>query len=231
VKNLLSVVVGSRLHGLNNEKSDYDIRGIFVNDLREVFSPYKKPKNTSWVEGEEDNTSYELREFCKLATQGNATILEILYSDMIREDTLAGIQLQANAVKFLDSERIFEAHKGYAHNQYTKMSLFTPDKRTPKFVVAYYRVMLQAIQILEHGNYDGWLTDEYKVKLLDIKYNWRPELIEVVSKDFAQLQVELADVHTKNYGKYKPDLEWIEDFCYRAYTSQLQQKNIMDEQS
>ncbi len=65
---ILSVVVGSRLHGLNKPTSDYDIRGIFMHRLQELVSPFKTLKNTSWVEDDVDNTSYELRDFCKLAS-------------------------------------------------------------------------------------------------------------------------------------------------------------------
>jgi uncharacterized protein len=71
---LAKVVVGSRLHGTFNEQSDWDYRGIHISPLKDVLSPFKTQKNTTWIEGDEDNTSYELAEFCKLATKGNATI-------------------------------------------------------------------------------------------------------------------------------------------------------------
>lgn len=217
MKTILSVVVGSRLHGLNNETSDYDIRGIFVNPIKQVLSPYQKVKNTTWLEGNEDNTAYELADFCKFATQGNATILEILYSDQIRETTGWGDLLIQNRTKFLDSERIYEAHKGYAQNQYNKMNLFEPDARTPKFVVAYIRVLLQAQKLLATGSYDGWLDDDMKAFLLDIKYNFRIGLVPQITQTFVRLQTELMDVYAAHRTKYKPDLEWIDQFIYSCY--------------
>lgn len=50
MKVITKVVVGPRLHGLDNPKSDWDYRGIFIGDLKEVLSPFKKQKTTSWVE-------------------------------------------------------------------------------------------------------------------------------------------------------------------------------------
>lgn len=67
MKVLTKVVVGSRLHGLNTETSDWDYRGIHIHPLQDALSPFKKLKNTDWIEGDEDNTSYELADFCKNA--------------------------------------------------------------------------------------------------------------------------------------------------------------------
>lgn len=85
MKILTKVVVGSRLHGLDTPESDWDYRGIHIHNLKEALSPFRKLKNTTWIEGDEDNTSYELRDFCKNATKGNATILEVFFSNQVVE--------------------------------------------------------------------------------------------------------------------------------------------------
>lgn len=216
-KTILKVIVGSRLHGLYNENSDYDIRGIFLHPLIDIISPFRDPKNTQWIEGDEDNTAFELREFCKMATKGNPTILEILYSNQVRETSELGDELRANKQKFLDTDRIFEAVKGYSHNQYNKMNLFEPDARTPKFAVAYCRAMHQAAGLLRTGEIECQLNGEFKDFLMDVKYNFRKELIPVLSEKFALLQVDLANAHQQNHGKFKPDIPWIEEFLIKAY--------------
>ena len=58
MRQIAKVLVGSRLHGLHTNTSDYDYRGVHMHDLREVLSPFKTLKNTTWIEGDEDNTSY-----------------------------------------------------------------------------------------------------------------------------------------------------------------------------
>ncbi len=216
MKTILSVVVGSRLHGLAREGADHDVRGIFMHPLRDIVSPFKSPKNTSWIEGDEDNTAYELRDFCKLCTVGNATILEVLWSNMVRENSEIGKKLQKNRIKFLDSKRVFEAHKGYAHNQYNKMNLFEPDDRTPKFAVAYLRVLQQAKQLLITGSYNPQILDD-KDFILDVKFNFNQKHIPELSKRFAKLQVELADIYARHHDKFTPDFDWIENFLLEAY--------------
>ena len=95
-KVLAKVVVGSRLHETATPQSDWDYRGIFISPLIDTLSPFKKQQSTSWIEGDEDNTSYELRHFCKLATQGNATILEVFFSDKIIETSPEHQEMREN---------------------------------------------------------------------------------------------------------------------------------------
>lgn len=213
-------VVGSRLHGLNTPESDFDYRGVHISPLIDILSPYRKNKNTVWIEGNEDNTSYELIDFCKFATQGNPTILEVLYSNQIKEITPEMEELRANRIKFLDSGRIFEAAKGYAHNQYNKMNLFEPDKRTPKFAVAYLRTLWQTTCLLETGTLPVQVEGSMKDFLMKVKYydftkfsEISPELVRL----FSIWQVNLAEAYQKNHDKFKPDLEWIENYIVKTY--------------
>src|SRR5579875_946101 len=113
MKILTKVLVGSRLHGLNTASSDYDYRGIHVHDLQDVLSPFKTLKNTTWIEGDEDNTSYELADFCKQATHGNATILEVFFSDQVMETSPIADEMRANWQRFMDTHHFINASRGY----------------------------------------------------------------------------------------------------------------------
>jgi predicted nucleotidyltransferase len=223
-KVITKVVVGSRLHGLHNEKSDYDYRGIHMYGLKETLSPFKKLKNTDWIEGDEDNTSYELADFCKNATQGNATILEVFFSDQIKETTPIADEMRANWKKFMDTDRFVMASRGYAANQLNKMALFDDigmkgQSRTPKFAVAYCRVMWQCAEFLKSGEFKCKIDDpEFREFLLDVKNNWRPELVPILTEKFTLLQGEVS-IAWAEAPKLKPDIEWIEEFIYRAYTN------------
>jgi predicted nucleotidyltransferase len=213
-------VVGSRLHNLNKPDSDFDYRGVHISPLVDILSPYRKNKNTVWIEGNEDNTSYELIDFCKFATQGNPTVLEVLFSNQVKEITPEMEELRSNRVKFLDSTRIFEAVKGYAHNQYNKMNLFEPDKRTPKFAVAYLRTLWQGAIFLGTGELPVQITGEMRDFLFKVKYYDFNKFFEVapeLAKRFAESQVKLAEAYQKNHDKFKPDLEWIENFIVKTY--------------
>lgn len=222
-KIITKVLVGSRLHGLNNELSDYDYRGIHIHDLKEVLSPFKTLKNTTWIEGDEDNTSYELADFCKQAVHGNATILEVFFSNEVVETSPVAEEMRANWRKFIDTDRVVMASRGYAANQYNKMQLFDDigvkdQKRTSKFAIAYCRVLWQCAEFLRTGEFPCQITDpKLKAFLLKVKAGWSDAYVPQLTDLFMQLQKEVTEAW-KTAPKMKPDIKWIENFIYEAYT-------------
>lgn len=227
MKVLTKVLVGSRLHGLHTVTSDYDWRGIHIHTLREVLSPFQKVKNTSWIEGDEDNTSYELADFCKQATAGNATILEVFFSNHVETDSPITREMRDNWKKFIDTDRFVAASRGYAHNQYNKMQLFESagikgQERTAKFAIAYIRVLWQCAEFLKTGEFKCQIDDpELKEFLLTIKQLTVSELqvhIPKLTEMFMKMQQDVTDAYASPKEVLKPDIGWIESFIYRAYS-------------
>lgn len=231
VKIIAKVVVGSRLHGLNTETSDWDYRGIHMHSIEDVLSPFKTLKNTTWIEGDEDNTSYELADFCKQAVHGNATILEVFFSDKIIETTPIHQELRDNWEKFIDTKRFVDASRGYAHNQWNKFYNFEDvggngQHRTAKFAVAFLRVMWQCEQFLLTGEFKCNLEDSdlyplmKKIKPLSVQ-EIKPLVPEIVAK-MGEMDGRVSEAMSKSkFMDMKPDIEWIEDFIYRAYNREL----------
>ena len=228
MKILAKVVVGSRLHGLETESSDWDYRGIHMSSLIPVLSPFKTIKNTSWIEGDEDNTSYELADFCKQAVHGNATILEVFFSDKIVDSSPIHQIMRDNWQKFMDTKKFVEASRGYAHNQWNKFYNFEDvggngQHRTAKFAVAFLRVMWQCEQFLLTGEFKCNLEgcDLYpllkKIKPLSVQ-EIRPLVPEIVAAMGDMDRRVSAAMAESKFMDMKPDIEWIEDFIYEAYT-------------
>lgn len=229
---LTKVVVGSRLHGLNRPDSDWDYRGIHISPLKDVLSPFKKIKNTDWIEGDEDNTSYELADFCKNATKGNATILEVFFSDKIIETTPIADQMRKNWTRFIDTHHFINASRGYAHNQWNKFYNFEDigvlgQERTAKFAVAFLRVLWQCEQFLLTGEFKCSLVDSdlfpllKKIKPLTLEeiQDCMPEIVAAMSE--MNMRVSAAEAEAKKNGilNMKPDIDWIERFIHDAYTN------------
>lgn len=219
---LTEVLVGSRLHGLANGKSDWDYRGIYMYSLKEVLSPFKTLKTTSWIEGDIDNTSYELAYFCKQATEGNATILEVFFSNKVKQTSDIAEEMRANWRKFIDTDKVVMASRGYAANQLNKMQLFDDigvkdQHRTAKFAIAYCRVLWQCEQFLLTGEFPCQVDEpDLKEFLMMIKSEWKDEYIPEATELFVRLQASVTKAW-KTAEKMKPDVEWIEDFIYRSY--------------
>jgi predicted nucleotidyltransferase len=222
---LTKVVVGSRLHGLESSTSDWDYRGIHMHSLKAIISPFQNLKNTTWFEGDTDNTSYELAEFCRLATQGNATILEVLFSDMIEETTPIADVMRENALRFVDTDRFVSASRGYAHSQLVKLKDFAavPENsgdRSAKFAVSYARVMWQCLEFLKTGEFRCRIAEPLRSRLLDVKYHWDKRMVPSLLQLFDELEADV-DREWEFATKHKPDLPWVEDFLLSAYTDDI----------
>ena len=224
ITQLTTCTVGSRLHGLANENSDWDIRGIHMHDLKEILSPFQTLKQTSWIEGDVDNVSYELTDFCKQAIHGNCSYLEVFFSNLIITTTPIADEMRTNWRKFIDTDKFVMASRGYASNQLAKMQLFDDigvkdQHRTSKFAIAYCRVLWQCAEFLKTQVFPCQITDsELKAFLVDIKAGWSDVYIPDLTELFSKLQADVTSAW-KDADKLKPDLPWIESFLLRAYTS------------
>lgn len=165
---ILKVLVGSRAHGLHNEQSDYDYRGVFVVPTADILSLNGSPKNVQWIEGEVDNTSWEIGHFLHMATHCNPTILETFLAP-VETTTSLGNELRGLFPYIWNSHGVRDAFVGYGLNQRKKF-LEAKDGRPAKFAVAYARTLIQAHELLTTGTFTICIADtEYGNMLKDWK--------------------------------------------------------------
>lgn len=218
MKTILKTVVGSRLHGLHNESSDFDYRGIFKVDLIDILSPFKKQQNTSWIEGKEDDTNYEVINFLKMGVSGNPTVLEILWSNQIVENTNIGEWLIFHRQKLLDDKKVYMAHLGYSQNQIKKMDLYNPDpKRTPKTIVAYVRSLRQCVELLKTGDFNPVYEYPDRDFILEIKNDFKLSMIPAISKLMVDVRSEVEEAYSGLSELRVPNISWIEQFIEDVY--------------
>lgn len=148
-RTILKVLVGSQAHGLALPTSDYDYRGVFIVPTDEILSVMPKYDNTSWIEGKEDNTAHEVRDFLQLAIHSNPSVLETLVSP-VQEANTWGEELCALFPQVWNSIGVMNAFLGYSNNQRKKF-LEDKDDRPWKYATAYLRVLLLGIELLKYG--------------------------------------------------------------------------------
>ena len=148
---ILTVLVGSRAHGLHTEDSDYDWRGVYVNPTSEMFRVWPDNKQTSWEEGQEDNTKWEIQRFLQLASKCNPTILEVFAAPIKDEYGMGWGQKLRDLFPYIwDPKLVKDAFIGYGLNQRKKF-FDNKDGRADKFATAYARTLLQARELLRNG--------------------------------------------------------------------------------
>lgn len=159
---ILKVIVGSQAHGLANEKSDYDYRGVFVIPtghlvLEEFYPPKERLKFTSWIEGKEDDTSWEIGKFLLMATKCNPTVLETFLAPQVHPEShyqvYYGNELRELFPHIWNSKGVRDAFIGYGLNQRKKF-FDNKDNRAPKYAAAYLRTLYNAYELLSTGTFN-----------------------------------------------------------------------------
>lgn len=160
-KVILKTLVGSQVHGLATPQSDFDYRGVFVVPTNVILSVNGKYDNTSWIEGKEDNTAHEIKDFLQLAIHSNPSVLETLVSPIAEADAW-GRELCDLFPLLWNSEGVFSAFSGYSNNQRKKF-LEDKDDRPWKYATAYIRVLLLGCELLEHGTMTVNIADQEEI--------------------------------------------------------------------
>lgn len=203
---ILKVIVGSRAHGLANADSDTDFRGVFITPTKELLKLGGTTQQTSWIEGKEDDTSWELGKFLLMATKCNPTILEVFMAPRTSisddgvwttesPDNSWGDRLIALFPHVWNSTDAFNAFRGYGKNQQKKF-LDNKDVRPHKYAVAYLRTLYNAVQLLETGTFSldtsdtpiyetlrRWKNKDYTVgEVMQVTHDWDKKVIDAYEK-------------------------------------------------
>lgn len=188
-KKILKIRSGSHLYGTNTPDSDQDYLGIFLNTKDEILGLQNSEELTDNTVSKADNGRntkdavdckyYELRKFCRLAMNGNPTVLEILFvnPENILEITEEGKELLSLKSEFI-SQRIYDSFMGYAISQKKKAfikaehieDLITLSKYldTIEYNESTDVITSKGIGLLKHGM--KWL-DNGQFQCGDLKFN------------------------------------------------------------
>jgi len=219
---ILKVLVGSRAHGLADEDSDHDYRGVYVNATTDILSIGHKYRGNHWVEGEdEDQTAYEIGHFLKLATKCNPSALEVFKAPVQQTNPkgtgekhfpVLGDELQELFPYIWNPKDVFNAFVGYSSNQRKKM-INKKDDRGPKFACAYIRTLVQLHDLLSYGTFDLKVKEgKYKDLLVEIrKGNYKPgQLLDIAEELIEECKV------LRDECNQEPDLDKVHKFLMKV---------------
>lgn len=158
MRTILKALVGSQAHGLATPESDFDYRGVFVVPTQDLLRlGGSGSRTTSWIEGKDDDTSWELGHFLHLATKCNPTILEAFLAPAVEADE-DGTELRDLFPHVWNSRDVANAFIGYGLNQRKKF-LDEKDGRPHKFAAAYIRSLYNGLELLTTGTFTVRIAD------------------------------------------------------------------------
>lgn len=193
---ILQALVGSRAHGLHTETSDYDWRGIHVIPTSKILSLNYKHNPTQWIEGDQDETSYEIGHYLQLATKANPSVMEVLMSDQVRMTSPYATMLREAFPYMYNPNDAFNAFAGYSCNQRKKL-LEDHLGRKFKFGVAYIRTAYNLTELFKKGQFSLRVEDDYL----------RNVLMEVKAGTFSDGQIiDMAENYIREARALLPDV-------------------------
>lgn len=215
VKDLLTVLVGSRAHGLSNDDSDYDYRTVFVQPTSELLKVGGVVHKSSWREADEtsriDDTGWEIRHFLELATHSNPTILEVFLAP-IESATADGERLRALFPHVWSGEAAKNAFIGYGLNQRKKF-LDNKDKRRAKYATAYLRTLIWGTELLTTGTFTVRIAYQADKGILLRRYRDGDFEVGEVIDTCLHWQELLESAWDQSPYKFKvPDMDKINEF-------------------
>lgn len=205
---ILKSLVGSRAHGLHTDTSDYDYRGVHVYPTREILGLFHKYSPTAWLEGDIDETSYEIGHFLQLCTKANPSVMEVLLSEETKIDTPYAQKMRDMLPLMYNPKDAFNAFAGYSKNQQKKLLENHLDRRE-KFGVAYVRTSYNLVQLFETGTFSLKVKDQSMIDCLtDIRAGkWTDgQIVDKAERDIKRAKLLLPDI------KNLQDLKAVEEF-------------------
>lgn len=209
---LLVAVVGSRAHGLADDDSDVDRRGVYVPAARVQFSLEGAPAQL--VHDEDQLCFWEVGKFVRLALAANPTVLEMLSSPVV-EFVSPAISAPMDALirsgAFL-SRRCYQTFLGYADAQFLKMERSRALGGTIKWQHAMHliRLLEAGIGLVRTATLDLRVADDRRETLRAIKrgeFDWT-ELV----RHRSALVEEFADAFSTTSLPESPDTAAAERF-------------------
>ena len=124
IKILYACESGSRLYGLENEKSDYDVRFIYLQSTENYLSvvPSHEVIEIKDEENKLDIVGWDIRKTLRLLTKPNINLIEWLYSDQIYYELIDNTQkdLCGFAEDFYSSNRFISHYMGVLKSEQSK---------------------------------------------------------------------------------------------------------------
>jgi len=210
----LKTLVGSRAHGIEREDSDFDYRGVFVVPTNELLSIGAKIKNTSWIEGQTDNTSWEIGHFLEMAIHSNPNVLEVFFAPVVETVVVRGVDWGDRLRKLFpyvwSSKGVYDAYLNYSHNQRAKLLETQEKKRSRKYSLIYLMILHQGINILKNGELVINFSNSPIFETLKAVRDGQLSVGEIINICIFW-EKELEDAYMKNKNK-EVDYNKVNDF-------------------
>jgi predicted nucleotidyltransferase len=240
---ILRVEVGSTLHGTGLPGGeDLDLMAVAVPSIDnaaglerrwETFTRRTQPEGAKSGPGDTDLTVYTIQKFLRLATDGNPTVLLILFAPRshVHFTTSFGDELRARAPAWVASKRAGDRYRGYLDGQRrrflgekarhgrTRPDLIEEHGYDTKYAMHMIRLGYQGIEFLSTGRLTLPMAgDEAELCRSIRRGEWTRD---AVNAHVAEVDARLVDAIERSPLADEPDraaaAAWCIDTCRRVW--------------
>lgn len=243
---LLKCEVGSGAHGVSIKGTDdRDEMGVCLEPLDEAFGlgrTFEQHIYRSAVEregyegapsqpGDLDLTVYSLRKWCRLALNGNPTVLALLFAPIVEQNELSiirgsGQSLRANAHLFA-SRRAGERFLGYLQSQRQRLLGERGQKNVnrkdlvdkfgfdTKYAGHMLRLGYQGVEYLETGKLQLPMRDWERNKVISVRLG--EVSLQDVLTETGDVERQLKDLLTTSVLPAEPETAKVEEWMLDLY--------------
>lgn len=164
---LQASIVGSRAWDMASDESDYDVRFIYVHELREYLKVHSAKRSISVMGDNVDIAGLEVTHAAKLILSGNPNVVEQVYSplQLVKND-----RLQLFAKRCISAVAAYHSYRGIVFNNYAdlvKRYSATGDMPVKKLLVVVRNLLLWE-SVRDYGvGYIDYMTKNGVYRLAD----------------------------------------------------------------
>ncbi len=206
--------VGSKAFGLATDKSDDDLRGIYLPPARLAWSLYQLPEQIEAQDETKDEVYWELDKFVRLALKANPNVLETLWTPLVIKADEVAEKLRSIRKAFL-SKHLFKTYSGYVLSQFRRMENARKNKGTykPKHAMHLVRLLYSGISALRTGEIQVDVSDR-RDELLHIRSGQVP--FDEVKKQALDLDQQFQLSLEETQLPEQPNFEEVNEFLIWA---------------
>jgi predicted nucleotidyltransferase len=235
---ILRGTVGSTVHGLHlADQDDRDEMAVSIPPPARLLGlegwdhhvERTQPEGVRSGPGDLDLVVYALRKYCRLALQGNPTVLLLLYTPHVLLETELGAELRALAPAFL-SKRVGLRYQGYLRAQKERLLGERGQRRTnrpelieahgfdTKYAMHVLRLAVQGRELLLEGALTLPIREPARGEIRAVREGQVP-FDEVVAR-IEEAERALVAAHEATALPDEPDVERVDAWLVSAHLRQ-----------
>lgn len=236
IRILHAVVSGSRLFRLNSKNSDFDVKFIYVDQLKWYFNPTKKASTISFIEEDCDFIGFNMEKTTMSVIKSSGTLQEWIKSDIILIETAGFLEeLEKHINIFFNPIRVFNYYNHVTRKTYINIKLLLGNINTLNMPLNFERrKALKSFFLFVRTSLSLHFCHKYKeipinfydlLRISNLDPSFKLEIIEEIEKytsdenycvqdiDHFNIMVEKMHSFNKNY---------IFDYVENGYISPIE---------